>query len=128
MSETNYNWTHDSYYHGDNYYRLKQVDFDGQHEYSQTLLVRNASNEDKRLLLYPNPANSKITAQYFSDQESEALFIVANLSGRILIQSERKLTKGDWNYPIDLSNIEKGQYLLIVSDNGRNTVQSFMKH
>ena len=127
-SETHYTFTHVAFSVGDNYYRLKQVDFDGKFEYSQTLLVRNVLNEDKRLLLYPNPASSGITAQYFSVKDSEAHFVITDLSGRVILEMEQALMKGEDNYSIDVSTFEKGQYLFIVLEDGKRTVQSFVKN
>ncbi|MBI1835852.1 MAG: T9SS type A sorting domain-containing protein [Flavobacteriia bacterium] len=46
---------------GNNYYRLKQVDFNGVQSYSDMRVVSiNASNE---IIIYPNPANTSFTIQ-----------------------------------------------------------------
>lgn len=44
--------------HGVNYYRLKQVDTDGEYGYSKTVAIRFVSNIDKPIMdVYPNPVN-----------------------------------------------------------------------
>jgi len=78
--------------------------------------------------LYPNPASSKITAQYFSDKESKADFVIADLSGRVLLQMEQLLMKGEGNYSIDVSMLVNGQYLIIVFENGQRTVRAFVRN
>jgi len=45
---------------GDNYYRLKQVDFDGSFTYSKIISI-NFEEGNNRLLLFPNPAQNKVT-------------------------------------------------------------------
>ncbi|XOV66197.1 MAG: T9SS type A sorting domain-containing protein [Fluviicola sp.] len=126
-TESNYRWVHESVKTGDNYYRLKQVDFDGHYEYSQTLLVRNNLNEKKRMMLYPNPASSKVSVQYFSNKESEARFAIVDISGRIIFEKEQMILKGKNNCPVDISTLDKGQYLFTVVMDGEKTVQSFVK-
>ncbi len=127
-SKTDYSWTHESFSAGDNYYRLKQVDIDGEFAYSQTLLVRNNLNEDNRLLLYPNPANAKITVQYLCDKETSATFMITDLSGRMVLQMSQLLSKGERNYTLDISSLEKGQYLFVIVEDGQRTLQSFVKN
>jgi hypothetical protein len=43
---------------GNNYYRLKQVDYDGDFEYSDVINIRIASSNQQKFKLYPNPTNS----------------------------------------------------------------------
>lgn len=54
-SLSNYSINDSTPYSGVSYYRLKQVDFNGQFSYSQTRSV--VLKIDNKLLLYPNPAN-----------------------------------------------------------------------
>ncbi len=42
------------------YYRLKQVDYDGQYEYSKTIVIAG-TQEEQELKVFPNPAASQVT-------------------------------------------------------------------
>lgn len=124
---SDYSWMHTSVAPGDNYYRLKQVDFDGEFEYSQTLLVRNELSEEKRLFLYPNPANEQIIAQYFSQESAQTQFLVIDNSGRVVLQKSKDILTGENNHKIDISSLDKGRYLFVVVENGARTTESFVK-
>jgi hypothetical protein len=49
-------------YAGINYYRLKQVDVNGQFEFSKIISV-NRGNSDKTISIYPNPIKDKVTIE-----------------------------------------------------------------
>ncbi|MEL6659982.1 MAG: right-handed parallel beta-helix repeat-containing protein [Bacteroidota bacterium] len=54
-----YTFLDDSPSAGINYYRLKQMDFDGSYEYSDMVALRfEASNADSKLVVFPNPASN----------------------------------------------------------------------
>ncbi|NBG66046.1 T9SS type A sorting domain-containing protein [Acidiluteibacter ferrifornacis] len=55
----NYQFTDFSPNYGENYYRLKQVDFDGKKDYSEVIIVNSSFNSISSI--YPNPANSSVT-------------------------------------------------------------------
>jgi hypothetical protein len=54
-----YNFTDDAPLSNVNYYRLKQVDFDGKFDYSTTIAV-NMRTGGKGLSVYPNPVSDKL--------------------------------------------------------------------
>jgi len=44
------------------YYRLKQVDYNGQYEYSQTIVIPATQDEEEhKLAVFPNPATTQVT-------------------------------------------------------------------
>ncbi|MEM6698431.1 MAG: hypothetical protein AAF806_12270 [Bacteroidota bacterium] len=45
---------------GDSYYRLKQVDFDGSFEYSQTIHFNWKNTASSNLKIFPNPASHEL--------------------------------------------------------------------
>lgn len=98
-------------YNGKNYYRLKQMDFNGDFEYSQVrqIVFVNAS---EKLSIYPNPAKSYIIINGLI--ESTKLYII-NQNGQVVYS--QKVDIG--NKRIDLSQFATGMYTVIVeNDNG----------
>lgn len=94
------------------YYRLKQVDFDGNFEYSATVFVAGTET-DILLHIYPNPSAGLFKIE-FLDKSTEAIdYLVLNASGQ-------EITSGKWDGArvfLDLRKQATGLYLLkIVTD------------
>ena len=86
----------------ENYYRLKQVDFDGQFEYSQ--VVR--TEQKQALRLYPNPTNGLV--EMSSNFKDVRYVKVTNMTGKTV----------EIVYPndtcLDLSHLIPGQYQISI--------------
>lgn len=64
-----YTYTHNQPINGENYYRIKYVDFDGTFSYSKINII-NFINKRKSIKLLPNPTDGKI--QIHTDQNVQA--------------------------------------------------------
>jgi hypothetical protein len=99
---------------GDNYYRLKILDFDGSYSYSNIRLARVKSGETI-VTVYPNPAVSleRLTVKWLprADEESTYLNIV-DVNGQNL---HRKIIFEGTNY-VRLPRLLDGVYYIIVED------------
>jgi len=104
-SETHYEYIHHNPSQGINYYRIKQVDFDGQYSYSR---VVTAMYNKGGTIIYPNPATSNLSIEI---QESGTVKIYNHLG---LMVSEYQLEKGE--NTISISDIDNGLYMLQFSD------------
>jgi hypothetical protein len=106
----NYNFT-DSNPSSTTYYRLKQIDYDGQFEYSRIIAVkRNFSG----ISIYPNPARDQI---FVRDLEKEAQIIVRNAEGKTLLTQ--------MVYPkqaVELNNFSNGFYFITIGNEVRKVV------
>lgn len=94
---------------GANYYRLKQIDFDGHFVYSP---IRMAMfNEDRGIMVFPNPTKGNVT---ISGLEGENLIIVTNALGQVMmkVSSNKELAR-----TFDISSFIPGIYLISI----RNT-------
>lgn len=93
---------------GVNYYRLKQMDFDDQFEYSEIrTIVYGKANDD--ILVYPNPTQTTLTVDLGTN---EATIRVFDLTGRLVIS---KLNNNNGVQLIDFSTLENGVYLLQIN-------------
>ena len=73
-----YEYTHTSPSIGMNYYRIKQVDYDGKYSYSNIASVRY--DGDSNIIIYPNPTSSEVT---ITTTEQTTLQIM-DVNGRLL--------------------------------------------
>ncbi|MCB0539053.1 MAG: T9SS type A sorting domain-containing protein, partial [Bacteroidetes bacterium] len=112
-------------FNGVSYYRLKQIDFDGQFEYSNIEAVNlNRNNSDENVvnfMVYPNPFKDKIEVKV--EGENSFMATLYDLAGKkIYTKNFEKYTT------LNLSELAKGTYILkLVSDNFSQSIQVVKK-
>ncbi len=85
----------------------------------QTLNVTDNSNEDKNLIVYPNPSSDFL---FIRSSEIVNIISFSNLLGK---EVYRKIVETDQElFEIDLSNLSVGVYLIIASDIHGNPIHS----
>lgn len=91
---------------GSNYYRLRQVDFDGRTTYSYSIEL----NSERSLVqnVYPNPVTDFLHLQL----NEEAQVVLTNTIGKEVFNQNI-----DGTYPINMTELDRGIYLLSVRDN-----------
>jgi len=102
-----------------NYYRLKQIDYDGAFSYSDIEVVKYQSNRNNSIVsAYPNPFNQDITVQFspseFSSTEKVRTIEVYDIFGKLVLSSEVAIE--ELNTTLDLSNLSSGAYFLRTSE------------
>ena len=103
---------------GLNYYRLKQIDFDGQYEYSTTVVVQN-KRDGKSLILSPNPVQNTLNII-----NGEGKATIYNLLG----QRIKQFAIDSESFLMNVSDLVQGQYLLhIQKENGDIITKRFVK-
>jgi hypothetical protein len=93
---------------GQNYYRLRQVDFDGQSDLSKTIMLFFTGDTQLHTLsLYPNPANSHI--RLMIRQTGEVKTTIMDALGRTVHSS---VAQGGHEQLIDIRHLPKGRYVV----------------
>jgi hypothetical protein len=105
------------------YYRLKQVDFDGQYSYSQVIALRNNQKLNAELKAYPNPSNGNflITNIPF-DEGDDFVCQVYNLQGE-LMRKDLHISDASGNLLLQLNELKSGVYWIRLT-NGYTTVSA----
>lgn len=122
-----YGFEHDRPAYPDNYYRLKQVDYDGAFEYTDVILVRlkkDLTSTSMDFVIYPNPSTEPQVSIEISELDfSKPLILeVISLSG-LKVKSET-YAAGDIDRLITLNlgyTTTKGVYVVKLSQ-GETTV------
>ncbi|MFT7614575.1 MAG: hypothetical protein ACI9J3_003557 [Parvicellaceae bacterium] len=92
--------------YGDNYYRLKQLDFDGQFQYSEIMHqhVKFLDKEDIKVRVFPNPATKKTTVQLTNYNQDKVKISLSSLNG--IKVWERVFNSGEmpefWSHEFEL--------------------------
>jgi hypothetical protein len=117
---SNYNFIDESPFDGMNYYRLKQLDFDGQFEYSNIVNIQTVEQSNNQTLkVYPNPVQDNLTIE-----EGRGIVTIYNMLGQPVLE----ITNSESQTTINVSDLPKGQYLLrILKTDGTIVTQQFMK-
>lgn len=108
-----YSFTHNKPSIGINYYRLKQVDFDGGFDYSK---IVNITIEGKEICIYPNPTSDFIIVNNVEDWSNVSIYDVKGAKQLVPKASENKL---------DISNLSKGIYTL--KEKGKKAMKFIVK-
>ncbi|MCF0064605.1 T9SS type A sorting domain-containing protein [Dyadobacter sp. LJ419] len=109
-----------------NYYRLKQVDFDGKYEHSRIVAVKFA-HEDS-VTLFPNPGSTQLNLKVPQNFTGELQVTVMSTDGKqILAKKFSKYTEK--GLTISIGQLDKGIYLISVADSkGNNQRGKFVKN
>jgi hypothetical protein len=112
----NYNYNDIKILSGSNYYRLKQVDIDGNFNYSSTIRL-DFKNFD--WAIFGNPVTSNSWIQLQVAKTSNITFQVYTIDGK-LVKTINKgtVSEGTYSVPLNLGNAPSGIYIVkLVSDN-----------
>ncbi|MEL6926469.1 MAG: T9SS type A sorting domain-containing protein, partial [Bacteroidota bacterium] len=107
-------------HNGDNYYRLRQVDFDGQFEYSDIVSVAiDKGYPERALVFYPNPVSGQLNLQ--NAQGRVELF---NHTGQLVKTFQVESSE----VAVDISGLTDGQYLIqFTKPNGQQILKKLIK-
>ena len=102
-----YNFTDDKPLNGINYYRLKQVDFDGQEDDSKIVSVNRLSEGKSILAAYPNPTHTVLTVEHTPSVQT---LEIVNPLGQIIKIIKPKLDA--YQTDINTTDLPNGIYFL----------------
>ena len=108
---------------GLNYYRLRQVDFDGQFSYSP--VVTALVGQPGGILLFPSPATDFLNIQLEKPLEETVVWEVFDLTGRLLRSGKFLAETAD--VEINVNELPRGIYALRVVAGREAFVKQFQK-
>ena len=100
---------------GTSYYRLKQIDFDGEHNYSQIIIVNKSTDNDFMVASINNPLNSEyvsLTVDFIKDME--LTYSINDMKGDVLEANTMAVVSGLQNVDFDLASYPNGSYKLTI--------------
>lgn len=107
----NYTFTDENPFMGTNYYRIRQMDWNDNVDYSE---IKSVTVEQGLLQVFPNPSNNMI---YVSGVQNEAELKLFNLSTQCIYTAA--LQEKIVHYPISLESFPAGVYLLEIQERNK---------
>jgi hypothetical protein len=109
----NYHYLDANHVPGINYYRLKQVDYNGEYSYSSIISIDNTGSENTFIMAYPNPTTESFVHLKFSDN-IKAISIYNVIGEEVFHSSD---LSSDTNMMVNI--LAKGIYILkaVSADN-----------
>lgn len=101
---------------GNYFYRLQQVDYDGQKEYydiKQVVIDNSKSLEKVSYKIYPNPTNTRLNIK--SSTEGQHNIIIYDNLGKAVFYQSNVLYQSSPEQ-IDVSNLENGMYFIQINE------------
>ncbi|MFN7116102.1 MAG: T9SS type A sorting domain-containing protein [Saprospiraceae bacterium] len=121
-----YNWNDPAPLPGMNYYRLRQVDFDGRHEYHPIIAVEfTAKNPSGSIRLYPTEVQHHLNLVLDAPLQEEATLRISDLAGRMLHQQQ--LSAGSHQAALAVSGLAPGHYCITLQTGSHLATARFLK-
>lgn len=115
-----YNFTDQQPENGLNYYRLKQLDYDGQYAYSDIVAARVGNGSFTEMALFPNPVIEDLHIYTETDNAKATIY---NSLGEV-IHSFNVVSKFTI---IDMTPFNQGQYILVLQSGKEQIIRQFLK-
>jgi Secretion system C-terminal sorting domain len=117
----NYQYTDAAPVKGINYYRLRQVDFDGTEDVSKTVSVNFDGKGGSKAKVYPTLVSNLVNIELSSD--AKTALSVSDVTGRVILTQN---TEGAYYQTMNLGTLSSGLYFLnIRSNEGTETVKIY---
>jgi uncharacterized protein (DUF1501 family) len=127
-SATKYQFMHNEPVTGINYYKLIQIDLDGNKRIYGPATVKVKANPDFILKIYPNPATVDFNITITTNKKESGLVQFFDIQGHLLASDPIRIQSGfnKWNYPVTRFKQYKGELLIQIRT--QTGVQKISKH
>ena len=122
-----YAFQHENVINGINYYRIKQVDIDGQITYSdiQSMLLDNGKNVT--VSINPRVTSTAATATVMAQKTAVSQVTVTDMKGQVVDQFNWNLKPGQQTFEINVRDWAVGMHLVVVRNGNNKQVFKIIK-
>ncbi len=98
------------------FYRLKMVDMDGSHKYSDVISVDCKNEIKSKIVAYPNPVDNELIISVMSRDAGEYAVMINNSCGQMLYTKEVSVNQVTDEIRVNTECFPEGIYLLNIID------------
>lgn len=111
------------------YYRLKQVDFNGDFTYTHTVRVVKNAEKANALSAYPNPFGNAYSVSFDAADAGAVKLTMIDLQGKMVAEQTSAVVKGSNRISFDnLGDLQTGVYFVKVTVDGETQVLKLVKN
>ena len=107
------------------FYIIKRVDEDGKDYSSKLITIRTTNNINNLDNVFSNSNN--LSFDLNSVKETESKIQIYDMKGGVVIDKDVNVTNGVNNFNFNISNLDKGSYILFITTNEERLYQKFVK-
>ncbi len=115
---------------GTYYYRLKQVDYNGDFDYSDVIAIDVSRIGKAYVNILQNPVVTDISLELFTEDGAIAAFALYDINGRLVenvIQNSTRIQKGKNRMSVNAERLNQGQYILTVTVADERFIKKIIK-
>lgn len=127
LTENTYSSLDKSPLQGWNYYRLKQLDFDGKFSYSNIVAVKMGSTVKNDIQVYPNPVKDVLRLELSYTENQKGTITILDEFGRKVRSINDNFIKGSNVKSINLTQLNSGTYYVLITTDTDKLVRRFIK-
>lgn len=125
--EKRYSFTDEKVASGLTYYRLRQVDFDDEFEYSKVISVLRKSDRLIAISVLPNPAKDVLYIVIETQNDNDLEINLLDILGKIVKQEKSTIQQGLNNKSLDLQDLPGGIYFLQIQQGTERVLRKVLK-
>lgn len=110
---------------GTNYYRLRQVDYDGVEELHSIISVLFDRPLEFGVTISPNPARETLQVDWSLPKKQDGMLRVFDLQGQLM--SQRAIAHGSGRYNLPIRDLPAGLYVIQMEQGGKTETLRFVK-
>lgn len=123
-----YTFTDNAPLNGNNFYRIKQVDANGQFNYSFIKVTNFTGKRNQAVIVYPVPASTKLQVAITKEMEGKNIRIsIRNNEGKLVQQIQKNPGNGAQSITLDVSSLISGLYHITVVSGNEQLSSQFIK-
>ena len=110
------------------YYRLRQVDFDGDFAWSKTIALSGRNAEDEWLQLFPVPVRSTLNILFNEVPEGPVNVQIYSGNGEMILRTSLSVSGGGLSIPLEDLKLAGGVYFISVESAGKRFSGKFLQY
>lgn len=100
------------------YYRLRQVDYNGEEAFSKMIAIRRGGTTNGWISMFPQPAKDKLHLLFQRAGFHQFHVRLMDLGGRIIIDQDISMEGIVYELPLNIATFSKGVYLIQLNEEG----------